>query len=375
MSGIYVHIPFCKKKCSYCDFYSTTAAEKASLLIDAILDEIQQRKSYIHDNNVETIYFGGGTPSLLQPSDIKRVIDAVYSNFAVSQNPEITMEANPDDLSESYLKEILKTGVNRLSIGLQSFDDNILRQMNRRHSSIQSENAVKTAQNIGFNNISIDLIYGWPGLTNEAWIKEIERALKLDIQHISSYHITYHENTVLYNRLIKKEIREADEDESVKQYNTLVDMLSSGGIPQYEISNFARSGFRSKHNSSYWEQKEYLGLGPSAHSYNINTRYWNIANTKKYMDNVGARLSYGDTETLSINDNFNDMVIVRLRTVEGINKDYVKRVFGIQYLNQLLLNSRKHIELGLMDESNDNMKLTRKGMFLSDGVIEDLMIL
>lgn len=375
MAGIYFHIPFCQSRCSYCDFFSTTLLNQRDKLIEGLIKELDIRFSYLPDQSVQTIYFGGGTPSVLEIHQIENLINAVKNRFELNPDPEITLEANPDDLTFEYLKALHKTDVNRISIGIQSFDDAVLHQMNRRHSGNQAINVIKTAQELGFKNISIDLIYGWPGLTLEHWKRELELAVDLGIQHISAYHLTYHEGTSLWNSLHKGIIQEPSEELSFAQYDWLVTFLEKNGFQQYELSNFSLNGFQSRHNSSYWNQTPYLGLGPSAHSYNGETRHWNFSDLNTYLQAVDHELENGQTENLSLVDKFNDLIITLLRTTAGISMKQVNRQFGRLYVEHLRTGSQKFIDGGFVDQTDEFLRLTRKGMFVSDMIMEHFIIL
>jgi oxygen-independent coproporphyrinogen III oxidase len=375
MAGVYFHIPFCKTRCTYCDFYSETNLQYINQIIDLLIDELKLRKNFLTDRSIETIYFGGGTPSLLDAQWVGRLIEALKQEFSVLPNAEITLEANPDDLSFAYLVNLRNVGVNRLSIGIQSFNDNILTEMNRRHRSVQAVQAVSDAQKAGFDNISVDLIYGWPGLEMPLWQHELDKIFQMKIQHISCYHLTYHENTALWNKLQQKKIQEINEDDSVAQYNELVKMTSENGFLQYEISNFSLPGFQSKHNYSYWSQKQYLGLGPSAHSFNTESRYWNVSNLAEYTKLISKCLDAGEIELLDEKDRFNDYVITNLRLSTGIDCQYVEQQFGKQYSEELYKKSLKYIEGNQMFMQNKRLILNSTGMFVSDRIMEDIILL
>lgn len=327
------------------------------------------------DKEIKTIYLGGGTPSLLASSDIEELISECKTLFNVEERAEITIEANPDDLSYEYLEQLKNIGVNRLSIGIQSFSDIDLQFMGRRHSSNQAIKAVQNAQKVGFDNISIDLIYGIPGMSFQQWQKNLKTAFELNVQHISAYHLTYHEDTAFWNKLKEGKINEIDEDDSFKQFNELIEQTSSEGFIQYEVSNFAKEGFYSKHNSSYWNQIEYLGLGPSAHSYNGFSRQWNVSNVEQYIYFISNKKTHFEVEQLSVTTQFNDYIITSLRTIWGINLDFIKQKYGDKCLNHVLDVSRVYISSSLVEKHENCIRLTKKGIFISDGIITDFMVL
>lgn len=373
MAGVYLHIPFCKKRCIYCDFYKSTDVSEIELYIKTLKRELWFRRDYLSDPHIETIYFGGGTPSVLSSSQIKEILDAVKSVFKVNSEAEITMEMNPDDMSFEYLREIRSIGVNRLSIGVQSFNDNTLKYLGRRHDSKRALDAVVYSKRAGFDNISIDLIYGIPGITKEQWKQDLETAFNLGIQHVSAYHLTYHEGTLLWNELKKGNVKEISEEESRDQFFELIRSSEQNDFIQYEVSNFCLEGFYSKHNSSYWKQAEYLGLGPSAHSFDIRSRQWNISDIKKYLSSDFSGNDYFEKEELTTKDRFNDYVLTSLRTIWGIDLAYIKRNFGEKYLKHILKIYEIYIETPDVIKENDIIKLTKKGYFISDKIISDFM--
>lgn len=373
MAGIYFHIPFCKQRCTYCDFYKSTKTDFIIDFVKAVKLELWLRRDYLGDQQIETIYFGGGTPSLLSPKQIEGLLNACKGLFSVNHDAEITLEANPDDLNSEYLFGIKNAGINRLSIGIQSFSDSDLQFMGRRHNSAQAIKAVADAQEAGFDNISVDLIYGIPNMKFEQWQANLQQVSDLKVQHLSAYHLTYHKGTKLWKALRHNEIAEIDEDESVKQFTELVTQTKEHGFVQYEISNFAKNGLISKHNTSYWQQSKYLGLGPSAHSYNQISRQWNISSVKLYLDAINKRQIPAETEVLSLNDCYNDYIITSLRTVWGIDTDIVERDFGVILFSELLEKSKKYIQSGHLLHTNNIIKLEQKGIFISDAIMADLM--
>jgi oxygen-independent coproporphyrinogen-3 oxidase len=372
MSGIYIHIPFCKKRCHYCDFYKSVDLLQVDSFLAALSQEIFLRKDYLNERIISTIYFGGGTPSILSAKQLCEILNLIRTTYTVLPEAEITMEANPDDLSAEYLKEIKSIGINRLSIGIQSFSDKDLIFMGRRHSAMQAIEAVKMSQSVGFENISIDLIYGIPGMSLQQWKENLQQAFQLKVQHLSAYHLTFHKGTQFWKQLAKGVIREIEEDESIMQFEMLIEEAQKNDFVHYEISNFALDGFFSKHNTSYWNQTEYLGLGPSAHSYNKTTRFWNISSVKKYLQHIDNKTIAGEFETLSINDKFNDYLLTRLRTCWGISKNQLLQQFGSKYFQYFEQKIIHYKSLGFIEESNDNVYITKKGLFISDSIIEEL---
>ncbi|MDA3929951.1 MAG: radical SAM family heme chaperone HemW [Prolixibacteraceae bacterium] len=374
MSGIYFHIPFCKVKCSYCDFYKTTNISKMSELVSAIKLELWLRKDYLADRSIKTIYFGGGTPSLLSAAQIDSLLKACFSVFDVQDNVEITMEANPDDLNLEYLQSILKIGINRLSIGVQSFSQTDLMLMKRRHNPIQAKNAVKFARQAGFKNISVDLIYGVPSMPFEQWKANLNEVFKMDVQHISAYHLTYHQNTQLWNDLKKGKIQEIEETESVLQFNELTKQAKANNFIHYEISNFSKEVFFSQHNSSYWNQTDYLGLGPSAHSYDKKSRQWNVSSLTHYLLALSHNKIPFESEILEVKERFNDYMITSLRTMWGIDLEYVLSEFGQSYVSHVKNIGKKYSKSNQVILKNNSVKLAQDGMFVSDTIMSEFML-
>ncbi len=372
MSGIYIHIPFCRKKCFYCDFYKTTSLKYKDDFIKALYKEIKIKDNFLQDKNIDTIYFGGGTPTLLTINEIENILDEIYSNFSINSNPEITFEANPDDLNKHYLQNLIKTPVNRLSIGIQSFFDDDLKLMNRRHNAGEAINAVKEAQNQGFTNISGDLIYGLPNMTGEKWQKNMNIFFDLEMQHLSAYHLSYEENTIFYKFLKSGKLSEVEEDKSNEFFTMLIEESAKRDFIHYEISNLAKSGYFSRHNSSYWQQKEYLGLGPSAHSYNIKKREWNISNVEKYISRIGEGQLFYENEELDDRMNYNDYIITSLRTIWGSDITYIKENYGKKYSDFCLYSAKKYLAGNFLTLSSNKLILEKKGKFISDKIIEDL---
>ena len=375
MAGIYIHIPFCRLKCYYCDFYKTVNTSLTDKFIKALEKEIIKRKNYLDNEKVETIYFGGGTPSVLTKTELTGILDFLKLNFNVSPTAEITFEANPDDLSAEYLREIYQAGVRRLSIGIQSLQNEFLKKMNRRHDAKQAVEAVKNAANTGFNDISVDLIYGLPGLTSAQWKADLEKVFQLPVHHLSAYHLTYHKGTPFFTWLKKGTLKALNEEESILQFQLLIKMANENSFEQYEISNFARDQKYSKHNSSYWTGVKYLGLGPSAHSFNGISRSWNVSHIESYIKAVEAGVSYSETEILTENNKYNEFVLTRIRTKWGVSADETKTVFGTEKAEWFQKNIEKYVMTGLVKEQSGIFTLTEKGMFVSDDIMANLMFI
>jgi len=373
LAGIYVHIPFCKIRCAYCDFYSNTDLSYKDELVKCLCKELAQEKKYIGQEKIETIYFGGGTPSLLDEKDFRLIFDTMEGHFDISSVQEITLEANPDDLSANYIGMLRRLPFNRISIGIQSLIDKELRLINRRHSAQQAIDAVAVCRVAGFENISVDLIYGYPSQTISEFTFSVEKMLAMDVTHISAYNLTYEEGTVLYQKLQRKEICAIDEETSIEMYKILVNKLETNGFLQYEISNFAREGYESKHNSSYWRGKKYLGVGPSAHSYNGSTRKWNVASLKEYIQKINANATAYELETLSDNDLYNEFIITGLRTKKGVSLYMLQEKFGGKMLDYCLENADKYIVNKCLYIDNDYLKFTTEGFILSNGIMSDLL--
>jgi len=340
-------------------------------MVNSICKEIELRKNEINDS-IETIYFGGGTPSLLDRDEFKLIFEKLYSVFKISENPEITIEANPDDLTAEKIEILKSSPVNRLSIGIQSFFDEDLKFMNRAHDSKQSVNSVKSAQDAGFENITIDLIYGSQTTTDEMWKKNLETALGLNVPHISSYALTIEPRTLLHHQIKTKKIPNTDETKQERQFMMLTDTLTENGFLHYEISNFGKPGFLSKHNSSYWKGIPYLGLGPSAHSYDGKNRSWNTANNTIYLNHINNGKLPKEIEELTAENRFNEMVMIRLRMMEGLSIDEVLENFPQHFLDELIQEIKPHLENGTVVFENGKIRITKKGLFLSDGISSSL---
>lgn len=374
MNGIYIHIPFCKKVCCYCDFHFTVSLKLKDKVLESIGKELFQRKSYLPSKAIDTIYFGGGTPSILTISEISSLLNHINKHYSVSGNPEITLEANPDDITFEYLTGLKAIGINRLSIGVQSFADEDLLWMNRRHSATEAITSIKLAQDAGFNNINLDLIYGLPNLTNDRWKKNLDTFLSLQVPHLSAYHLTVEPKTVLgyYKRIGK--MREIDEKDSIAHYSYLVETMKANDYLHYEISNFCTEGNFSKHNTNYWKQGTYIGLGPSAHSCNGYSRQWNTSVNSQYIEAIEKNQSYFEIEQLTENERFNDYLLTHLRTMWGANFEKIRSQFGIQYISHLKKELEKYTHSPLLTISDESVSFTEQGMFVSDRIISELFL-
>ncbi len=370
MAGIYIHIPFCKQACHYCDFHFSTSVKKKPEMVEAICKELLLRKEEV-SGNVETIYFGGGTPSLLSAEELQQIFDVIHSNYSVVENAEITLEANPDDLSEEKLKMLAASSINRLSIGVQSFFEEDLKLMNRAHNAEEALESIKLAKQY-FGNISIDLIYGIPGMSNERWKENLQTALDLDVPHISSYALTVEPKTALKSMIEKGKIAPVEEELAKEQYELMIETLSAANFDNYEFSNFGKPGFFSRNNTAYWFGKPYLGIGPSAHSFDGFHRKWNISNNTLYIKSLQKGEIPAEIEKLSISDRYNELVMTRLRTKWGIAIDEVERSFGIKYKDYLLREATGLIEDKQLEWHDNRLQVSKKGKFLSDGIASEL---
>lgn len=373
-AGIYIHIPFCKQACHYCDFHFSTSMGKKEAMVSALKKELELRKHEFKDELVETIYFGGGTPSVLTSEEINGIIDTVYLHYTVVENPEITLEANPDDLSEERIIQLSESPINRLSIGIQSFFDEDLRMMNRAHSSKEAEGALEIATRF-FDNISIDLIYGIPGMSNERWEQNIEKALSFGIPHISSYALTVEPKTALSSFIKKGIVKPTDDKAAQEHFTILLDKMEIAGFVSYEISNFGKPGYFSKNNTAYWLQKKYIGIGPSAHSFDGNRRGWNINNNPKYIKSIAKNELPLEIEILTKTDKYNEYVMTGLRTVWGVSLQRIKQEFGEKYSEYLLQQADKYMQKSLLCIDDDTLLTTKKGRFLVDGIASDLFMI
>lgn len=374
MSGIYIHIPFCKQACYYCDFHFSTSLKKKDDLINALIKELELRNTEFKNITVETIYFGGGTPSLLTNTELQSIINSVYKNYEVSDNPEITLEANPDDLSKDRIITLSKSPINRLSIGIQSFFETDLKLMNRAHNANEAKACLEEATK-HFNNISLDLIYGIPGASNAQWLQNIEMALSYNIPHISSYALTVEPKTALAAFIKKGIINNVDDTQAHEQFHLLKDKLEDQGFIHYELSNFGKDGFFSKNNSAYWQGKSYLGIGPSAHSFNGKQRGWNVRNNSKYIEAIEQNKLPIEIETLTLTDQYNEYIMTGLRTIWGVSITKVETDFGTVFKDYLIEHTKVLINQHLLYIDNAHIRVTKKGQFLSDGIASKLFIL
>ncbi|WP_160712403.1 radical SAM family heme chaperone HemW [Chitinophaga solisilvae] len=374
MAGIYLHIPFCKQACYYCNFHFSTSLRQKDELVAALLKEIVLQKDYLSGETVQTIYFGGGTPSLLTVAELQQLLAALRSTFPVAADAEITLEANPDDLDSGRLESLRDAGINRLSIGIQSFHEADLRWMNRAHNSEQALRCITDAQKVGFRNITIDLIYGGPTLTDEGWQENVAQTIALGIPHISCYALTVEPGTALDHFISKKKMEPTDPDKAARHFELLMQWLEAAGFEHYEISNFGKPGWHSRHNSSYWQGQQYLGLGPSAHSFNGHSRQWNIANNAQYIRSLAAGKVPSELETLTTAMQFNEYIMTSLRTAAGCNLEWVAEKFSAPQSSQLLASSQPFISKGWMEQKGETLRLTKAGRLFADGIAADLFI-
>ena len=373
MAGLYLHIPFCKSKCAYCDFFSVATLNQKEDFIKALIGELKLQKEYLVNESIDSIYFGGGTPSVLVIKELDLILNEICKNYTVNPKAEITLEANPDDLDINYLKNLRNSGVNRLSIGVQSFIDNHLTRMKRRHNAQKAKETIQWAQNCGFNNISADLIYGLPQMPLSEWNYNLETLMSFNVQHISAYHLTIEPNT-LFNKWVKqKSINLPSDSESTKQLKLLIKETKKKGFVHYEISNFALDGFFSKHNSSYWINEKYLGVGPSAHSYNLTSRQWNISNVQRYIAAISQGNIPFEKENLTLNDKYNDYILTSLRTMWGINLQKIEIEFGKLYFDYFMKSINSFLESKHLKKTQNKVCLTPKGIFISDLIIRALL--
>ena len=373
MAGIYIHTPFCKRRCIYCDFFSTTQSEKKPAYVHALCQELDMRKDYLEGEDIETIYLGGGTPSQLTQEELEKIFSALYNIYKVKEDAEITLEANPDDLTPEYVHMLRSLPINRISMGIQTFQEETLKLLHRRHTARQAIEAFQRCREAGFQNISIDLMYGLPGETLDTWKQDLQQAIALRPEHISAYHLIYEEGTALWKLKEQHQVEEADEDLSVTLFRTLIDELTRAGYEHYEISNFCLPGLHSRHNSSYWTGKKYLGCGPSAHSFNGTSRQWNVASLDKYIHAIQqGKLDY-EIEELDIYTRYNDFVITAIRTHWGMSLSQLRSTYGEELYRYCLRMAKPHLAQGVLEMKEDTLKLTKEGIFISDGIMSDLL--
>ena len=373
MAGIYIHVPFCKTRCAYCDFFSTTLHDMKSRYVDALCQELIMRRNYLHDAPIGTLYFGGGTPSQLSENDFHSIFNQIEKVYGLEACEEITLEANPDDLTDDYVEMLTTLPFNRISMGIQTFHEPTLQLIGRRHTAQEAIEAVRRCRQHGFTNISIDLIYGLPGETLEQWNEDLLMAFSLKVQHISAYHLTYEQGTRLWQMLQRKEICEVDEDTSVELFRILCEEMQKAGYEHYEISNFALPNFRSRHNSAYWHEVPYLGCGPGAHSFDGDSREWNVSSLPKYIEALEQGQRNYEQETLDKDTRYNEFIMTRLRTCEGFSLNDLQQRFGQAYHDYCLHLATPYMRQGLLLQKENTLRLSREGIFVSDDIISDLM--
>ncbi|WP_238250956.1 radical SAM family heme chaperone HemW [Capnocytophaga cynodegmi] len=379
MHSLYIHIPFCKQACHYCDFHFSTTLKRKSEMVSSICKELILRKQEASNSQLQTIYFGGGTPSILSFEELKTILQTIYENYNISPNAEVTLEANPDDFFRDsssptqLLSNLKQLGINRLSIGVQSFYEEDLRLMNRAHNATQSELLLLEAPKF-FDNITIDLIYGIPNMTDERWQTNIRKALSFGVPHISAYALTIEPKTALHKFIALGKVPNVNEQQAHSHFVSMISILEKEGFIHYEFSNFGKEGYFSRNNTAYWFGKKYIGIGPSAHSFNGTERSWNVANNIKYIEQIQKGIIPAEKEILSQNDRYNELIITRIRTMIGISVEEVETTFGKKYTDYLLLQAKKHITNGLLTINNKHLITTTKGKFLSDGITADLFI-
>lgn len=372
MSTLYFHIPFCKQACHYCDFHFSTVHKTYRPVLDAMVSELDMQREYLRDKKLSSIYFGGGTPSLLQEKDLLKFIELAHHYFDLDVDAEITLEANPDDLSKEALKTFRQAGINRLSVGTQSFFDADLKLMNRVHSAQEAEGSIKRAQDAGFENLTIDLIYGMPDSTQEMWQRNVEKAILLEVPHLSSYALTVEPNTALAKMVERGDIIPLDEAGTTKQYHGLCRLMKEAGFDHYELSNFGKPGFYSRHNTSYWSGVPYLGIGPSAHSFDGKTRQWNVANNTKYSTAITANNTWFELEELSESDAFNEYIMTGLRTANGVSLTSIDERFGDYRSDKLMRDAQNYMECGRLALDDDRLYIPEREWMISDRIISDL---
>ena len=372
MAGIYIHIPFCKQACNYCDFHFSTSLKMKSSFVAALLMEIELRKSVFENQSIESIYLGGGTPSLLNASELTLIFEKLASSFSISPDAEITLEANPDDLTFEKIQELKTTPVNRLSIGIQSFRDADLKFMNRAHTSSEALSSINMCKEAGFNNLTIDLIYGTPGMDENAWLENLQTAFKLNIPHISSYALTVEEKTALHYQILANKTPELDEHQSALQFETLMAEMKNNGYEQYEISNFCKPNSYSRHNSSYWKKDNYLGLGPSAHSFLGDKRLWNVSNNGKYIKSLEKGILPLQEECLTVRDRYNEYVMTSLRTKWGCSLQVIETDFSLEFANYFKEEIKSYVVQGYVNLEMEVYYLTESGKLLADRIASDL---
>jgi len=375
MAGIYLHIPFCKQACNYCDFHFSTSMKMKADFVRAIIQEIELRKEVFANELISSVYFGGGTPSLLSKEELDIIFEKLYKSFTIDADAEITLEANPDDLTFEKILELKDSPINRLSIGVQSFRDEDLRFMNRAHRAQEALNCIKMSQNAGFQNITIDLIYGTPGMSNEAWIQNLKTSFDLNIPHISAYALTVEEKTALHHQILANKVAPVTEQQSAVQFELLMTEMSKNGYEQYEISNFCKPNGYSRHNSSYWKKDNYLGLGPSAHSYLGNSRSWNVSNNVKYIKALAQGKSPLKEEVLTLRDKYNEYVMTSVRTMWGCDLHQIENDYSTAFAAYFKAEIQAHLTRGNVIEKDGIYTLSNSGKLLADRIASDLFFL
>ena len=374
MAGIYIHIPFCKQKCSYCDFHFSTSLKNKPTLVQSIIKEIASKKKWLTEP-IKTIYFGGGTPSLLDIDELKLIMESLHQNYSIADNVEFTFECNPDDISSQKLKELKDVGVNRLSIGVQSFFEEDLLFFNRAHNAQEAAKSILLSQDLGFENITVDLIYGTPLLTAKKWESNLAKIEQLNIPHLSAYTLTIEPKTALHHQVKTGQIKPLADDKTIAQFQLLMQRTANYGLTQYEISNFGKEGYYSQHNSNYWKGVEYLGIGPSAHSFLNKKRIWNVANNTKYINALSSGNSYFEEEFIDLKTEYNEYILTRLRTIWGIEPTYIKKNFGEEINNHYTKEIAPYLQSAYLQQINNKITLTKEGIFIADKISSDLFLI
>ncbi|MCP4437900.1 MAG: radical SAM family heme chaperone HemW [Aureispira sp.] len=374
MAGIYLHIPFCKQACHYCNFHFSTSLRYKDAMLNAIKQELELRKEYLNGAKVETVYFGGGTPSLLSAQEILSIFDLIQLHYPLAKDLEVTLEANPDDLTKEYLAELKTTPVNRLSIGLQSFVEEDLKFMNRAHNAQEAKQCLVNAQEAGFHNITIDLIYGTPTLSHKSWLKNLQTIFDLGIPHISCYALTVEPKTALAHFVKTGKVQDVEEEDTAQQFELLLEQMAENGYEQYEISNFCKPSFYAKHNSSYWKSAHYVGIGPSAHSFNGHSRQWNIANNGLYLKALKNNELNFELEELSETEQHNEYIMTSLRTKWGANVEHIANRWGVKVALQFKKNVEQYCQNGFMELKEEEYVLTTKGKLIADNIMSELFL-
>lgn len=372
MSTIYIHIPFCRQACNYCNFHFSTTLHRLSEMVDAICHELVLRKDYLSENRITSIYFGGGTPSLLPELELQKIWNTIFQNYTIDSMAEITLEANPEDISDEKLSFWKTLGVNRFSMGVQSFFEEDLQWMNRNHTAAQSKSVIEKIKTAGFDNYTIDLIYGGPTLSDAHWKQNVETAIDLAVPHLSCYALTVEPNTVLDKLIVKHAKEDVDPEKQARHFEYLMDRMRQAGYDHYEVSNFGKPTFHSKHNSAYWAGISYLGVGPSAHSFNGKSRQWNVANNANYIQRLSRNEIPFEIEYLTAAQQLDELIMTSLRTMKGLDLNLVKTTFGENQKNRILSLAQKYIALNELIIASDFLKTTDKGMLFADGIAADL---